>query len=93
MYADALAFCKRCPECAIVTGGGRQHPPPLRLIPVQLPFQTISVDMDLLCTERGNKHVVVFQNMFTKWPMVFPVPDQMVEHVTKLLCEGVKGVE
>ena len=27
MYTDALAFCRRCPECAIVTGGGRQHRP------------------------------------------------------------------
>ena len=88
MYADALAFCKRCPECAIVTGGGRQHRPTLRPIPVQRPFQKVGVDiMDLPRMKRGNKHVVVFQDMFTKWRMVIPVPDQKVECVTRLLCE------
>ena len=45
--------------------------------------------MDLPCTDRGNKHVVVFQDMFTKWPMVFPVPDQKAERVTRLRCEEI----
>ena len=45
--------------------------------------------MDLPCTERGNKHVVVFQDMFTKWLLVFPVPDQKAERIAKLLCEEV----
>ena len=32
--------------------------------------------MDLPLTESGNRHVVVIQDLFTKWPFVFPVPDQ-----------------
>ena len=35
-------------------------------------FQKIGVDVP--CTERGNKYVVVFQEMLTKWPMVYAVP-------------------
>ena len=90
MYADVLAFCKRCPNCATVTCAGRQHRPPLRPIPVTRPFQKIGVDiMDLPCTERGNKHVVVFQDMLTEWPMVFPVPDQKTERIVRLLCEEI----
>lgn len=90
MFADVLAFCKRCPDCAVVTGGSRQHRPPLRPIPVQRPFKKIRVDiMDLPCTEHGNRHVVVFQDMLTKWPMIFPVPDQKAERLVKLLCEEV----
>lgn len=38
--------------------------------------------MDLPSTEQRNKHVVVFQDMFAKWPMVFPVPDQKAERTT-----------
>ena len=72
MYTDVLAYCKKCPECVVVTGGGRQHRPPLHPIPIQRPFQIIGVDiMDLPCTESGNKYVVVFQGMFTKLPMVY----------------------
>jgi len=43
--------------------------------------------MELPCTESGNKYVIVFQDMPTKWPMVFPVPDQKSERIARLLCE------
>jgi len=90
MYNDVLSYCKRCPECAVVSGTDRQHRPPLKPIPIQRPFQKVGVDiMDLPCTERGNKHVVVFQDMFTKWPLVFPVPDQRADRLVRLLCEEV----
>ena len=85
-----MAFCKRCPECAIVMGAGWHHRPPLKPIPVQRPFQIVGLDIiDLPCTEKGNKHLVVFQDMFTKSPLVFPVPDQKAERIVKLLCEEV----
>ena len=45
--------------------------------------------MDLPCTESGNKHVIIFQDMFTKWPMVFPVPDQKSVRIARLLCEEI----
>ena len=45
--------------------------------------------MDLPATERGNKHVVVFQDYFTKWPMVFPVPDQKTLRIVELLTKEV----
>ena len=90
MYTDALTFCKCCPECAVVTGAGRQHRPPLHPIPVERPFQKIGVDiMDLPCTDRGNRDVIVFQDMFTKWPMVYAIPDQKAERIVKLLCEEI----
>ena len=87
MFADVLAFCNRCPDCAIVTSGGREHRPPLRPIPVKRPFQKIGVDVtDLPCTERGNGYVVVFQHMLL---MVFPVPDQKVGRLARLLCKEI----
>ena len=45
--------------------------------------------MDLPVTERGNKHVVVFQDLFTKWPMVFPLPDQKALRIARLIAEEV----
>ena len=90
MYSDALSYCKRCPECATVTGSSRQHRPPLKPIPIQRPFQKIGVDiMDLPCTEQGNKHVIVFQDMFSKRPLVFLIPNQRAERIARLLCEEV----
>ena len=93
MYADALRYCKRCPECAVVTGGGHQRKPPLQPILVERPFQIVAVDiMELPCTDWGNKYAVVFQDLFTKWPMVFATPDQKSERIVKLLCEEVVPV-
>lgn len=51
-------------------------------------FQIEGVDvMDLLTTERGNQHVIVFQDFLTKWPLIFPVPDQKSLHLVRLFAE------
>ena len=90
MYKDTLEYCKRCPQCATVSGGGRPGRPPLQSIPVCRPFQIIGVDiMDLPKTELGNKHVLVFQDFLSKWPLVFPIPDQKTHRIVDLLVKEV----
>ena len=88
MYSDAERFASSCPECIVATGTGRKIKPPLHPIPVQRPFQILGID-DLPVTERGNRHVVVIQDLFTKWPLVFPVPDQKALRIAKLIAEEV----
>ena len=64
--------------------------PPLKPIPVDHPFQIVGVDiMELCLTTRGNRDLIVFQNLFTKWPMAFPMPDQKAERIARLLAEEV----
>jgi len=91
MYTDVLNHCSSCPQCAIVNPSGRVNKPPLQPIPVAHPFQILGVDiMDLPHTESGNKHVVVFQDYYlTKFPLVFPVPDQKTLRLARLLVEEV----
>ncbi len=90
MCCDTVKFCKSCPECAIVSGVGRQNKPPLCPISVQWPFQIVGVDvMELPKTSKGNKYVIVFQDFETKWPLVFPAPDQLTTRIVKLLTEQV----
>ena len=77
MLTDAKKYTRSCPEYVIATGVGRRCKPELHPIPVQKPFQVLGIDMmDLPLTERGNRHVVVILDLFSKWPLVFPVPDQ-----------------
>jgi len=40
-------------------------------------------------TEQGNKHIVVVQDYFTKWPKVFAVPDQKTVRIVELLTKEV----
>ena len=54
------------------------------------PFQIVGVDvMELPVTTQGNRYIIVFQDLFTKWPMVFPTPDQKAERIACLLVEEV----
>ena len=57
-------------------------------IPIQRPFIGLDI-MNLPCTEQGNRRVVVFHDIFTKWPFVFPVPNQKTERIVKLLCNEI----
>jgi hypothetical protein len=55
MYRDTQKFASNCPQCIIVTGGGRPRRPPLHPIPVKRPFQIVGVDvMELPKTDDGN---------------------------------------
>ena len=45
--------------------------------------------MDFPLTEQGNRHVVVFQDFFTKWPAVFAVPDQKPVRIARLLTDEI----
>ena len=77
-----------CPQCAIVEGTGRRKKPLLQPIATEQPFQIIGVDiMELPVTTQGNRYVVIFQDLFSKWPMVFPTPDQKTECIARLLVE------
>ena len=90
MYSDVVKFVTNCPECAIVTGGGRHHRAPLHPIPVSRPFQIVGVDiMELPQTNRGNKYVLVFQDFLTEWPLAFPMPDQKTQRIAELLVNEV----
>ena len=71
-----------------MSGGPKLGRPPLQPIPVQKPFQLVGVDiMDLPITEQGNKHVLVFQDFLSKWPMVFPMPDQKTIRIVEILVK------
>ena len=90
LYHDSFEFSRNCAECAVVSGYGRRNQPPLHPIPVQRPFQILGVDiMELPVTEKGNRYVIVFQDFLTKWPLVFPAPDQKAIRIARLLAEEV----
>ena len=48
--------------------------------------------MELPTTRHGNRYVVVFQDFLSKWPFVFPTPDQKAVRIAKLLAEEVVPV-
>ena len=88
MYTDSMA--KSCPQCVVAGGTVRVRKPPLQPIPVNRIFQIVGVDiMELPRTTQGNKYVVIFQDFLSKFPLVFPTPDQKSLRIAKLLVEEV----
>ena len=87
MYGDVESFCRNCPQCVIMLGSGRHNKPPLYPIPIQRPFQIVGVDLPT--TQQGNKHFVVFQDFFTKWPLAYLEPDQKATTLVQLLTKEV----
>ena len=86
MYQDIINYTRNCPQCAIATGVGRRQLPPMKSIPVDHPFQIVGVDiMELPLTTNGNKYAIVFQDLFTKWPMVYAAPNQKAARLAKIL--------
>ena len=90
MYADILSYCKSCPNCPFVSGGGRVGQPPLHPIHIFKAFQILGMDvMELPKTDKGNGYVLVIQDFLTKWPLVFPMPDQKTIRIVKILVEEI----
>ena len=90
MYKEAIEYCRNCPQCTTVVGGERIARPPLQTHLVQRPFQVVGVDiMDLPTTESGNKHVLVFQDFLTKWPVVYAMPDQKTNRIVDYLVKDI----
>ncbi len=52
---------------------------------MQRPFQIW--DIELTVTKKGNHYVVVLQDLFTKWPLVFPTPDQKSQWLVRLIVD------
>ena len=90
MYKDCIQYCRSYPECRFVSGGGKPGKPPLKPIPVSRPFQILGIDiMELPKSEKGNRYVLVMQDFLTKWPFVFPMPDQKTTRIVRLLVDEV----
>ena len=74
----------------IVSGGGKPSRPLLHPIPLRRLFQIVRVDiMELPRTDQGNRYVLVFQDFLSKWPLVYPMPNQKSIRIAQILVQEV----
>ena len=45
--------------------------------------------MELPVTSKGNRYMILFQDLLTKWPMVYPALDQKTECIAQLVVEEI----
>ena len=89
MRTDIARWTRGCLVCA-THSTGRAPRPPLTPLPVAGPFDRVGVDVvQLPRSHDGNQYAVVYMDYLTKWPEVFPVPDQSAATVARLLVEEI----
>uniref|UniRef100_A0A1X7UW15 Integrase catalytic domain-containing protein n=1 Tax=Amphimedon queenslandica TaxID=400682 RepID=A0A1X7UW15_AMPQE len=86
-----------CPDCAVVSGGGRKQIPPLQPIPVQRPFQILGVDiMEQPTTKSGNQYdqkaIRIARLLPEEILPMFGVPKYLLSDMTNLLANVMKDV-
>ena len=88
---DVENYCNTCDICNSRKGPNIRQRNKMQQYNVGSPFERIGIDIlgPLPATERGNRYLVVVMDYFTKWPEVFPVPNQEAETVAAGLMENV----
>ena len=91
MTQQITAFVKNCFTCAQYKLDSTHKQAPLHPIEVNEPFIFWAMDYmgPLPETSRGNKHLLVLMDHFTKWCEVFPTRDQKAHTVAEILVSKV----
>ena len=91
MAVQIKDFVRNCPVCAQTKLNSTQGKAPLQPIEVNEPFVFWAMDYmgPLPETTRGNKHLLVVMDHFTKWCEVFPTQNQRASTVADILVNRV----
>ncbi|GFT89899.1 retrovirus-related Pol polyprotein from transposon 412 [Trichonephila clavipes] len=87
--ADVEQWCKSCDACAARKGPKIRSRGKLHRYNVGAPFERIAFDIlgPLPRTASGNKYLLVVMDYFTKWPEVYPIPDQEAPTVAEAVVQ------
>ena len=86
MGEDIKNWVAECNTCQKYKGSTKEKLGYLKPIMATRPFEIVGMDIltDLPVTERGNKHILVFTDYFTKWPEAFSMPN--LDAITTARC-------
>ncbi|GFT72145.1 gypsy retrotransposon integrase-like protein 1 [Trichonephila clavipes] len=87
--ADVEQWCKSCDACSARKGPKIRSRGKLHRYNVGAPFERIAFDIlgPLPRTASGNKYLHVVMDYFTKWPEVYPIPDQEAPTVAEAVVQ------
>ncbi|GFY29442.1 retrovirus-related Pol polyprotein from transposon 412 [Trichonephila clavipes] len=87
--ADVEQWCKSCDACSARKGPKICSRGKLHRYNGGAPFERIAFDIlgPLPRTASGNKYLLVVMDYFTKWPEVYPIPDQEAPTVAEAVVQ------
>ena len=91
MYMDIQHYCLSCESCAMKKNPKQRTTAPVLPIPVHGPWDVVASDCcgPFVQTSRGNRYLVVFTDMCTRWCEAFAVPDIEAKTIAKLLVDEI----
>ena len=91
MAATIQTFINSCSECNRNKSNSKQNKAPLQPIHISEPFLFWAMDYmgPINETARGNRHILVMMDHFTKWCEAFPTRDQKASTVASILVSRV----
>lgn len=83
--SDVENWCRNCTVCAAVKGPRRRLRGPMQVYNVGAPFERIAVDIAGPYPEsrKGNRYMLVVADYFSRWPEVYPIPNQEAQTVAE----------
>ena len=80
-------WCRRCNLCASRKGPHKRKHGPAQIYLSGAPMERVAIDIlgPLPETEQGNRYLLVAMDYFTKWPEVYPLPNQEATTVARAL--------
>ena len=90
MRRDVCEWCRVCEACSAKKGPPRTLQAPLQIVSVGAPMERIAVDIagPFPVSSSGNRYILVVIDYFTKWPEVFPLPNQEAGTIARALVDG-----
>ena len=90
MKGAVNSWIKKCIICASNKRAHKKAKGPLGRMQVGAPLDRIGTDLlgPLPLTPRGNRHILVVQDYFTKWVEIFAVPDATAETCANYILNG-----
>ena len=84
---DVKTWIKECDVCSSRKGPRNKQKAPLQLYTVGAPMERIAIDImgPLPVSKNGNKYLLVTMDYFSKWPEVYPLPNQEARTVATVL--------
>ncbi len=92
LYKDVETFCKTCEGCATKRDPIPKTRMPLHPIPAPTcPFQLLSIDIlgPFPITEEGNRYILLFVDLFSKWVEAFPMKNISAKTIARIFVNEI----
>lgn len=91
MRQEVKLWCLSCDSCSRKKGPQHRTRAPLRVYNVGVPWERVAVDLSgpFPKTARGNTHLLVAVDYFTRWPEALPVPSKHADVVARALVDNI----